>query len=79
MHIFGYLKRAPSPVICIDSKPLEYERIAGFDLMIPDFLQDYPESYEEINDNLLKAFGPVLETTIMVDSDHAHDIKNVAL
>jgi len=75
VHIFGYIKRVPQPVICIDSKPLEYERTAGFSKIYLDFLQDYPESYEEVDANLPQAFGPVLETTIMVDSDHGHDKK----
>ena len=47
--------------------------------MIPDFLQDYLESYEEIDGNLLQAFGPMRETTIMVDSEYALDIKPVTL
>ena len=38
VQIFRYLKTVPHPVICINSSPLEYERTAGFSLLIPDFL-----------------------------------------
>ena len=45
-----------------------------YDVIRPDFLADYPDAKEE-TDNFPPSFGPVLETTFMVDSDHAHDLK----
>ena len=35
--------------------------------------KNYSYAYEELDVKLSQAFGPWLETTIMVDSDHAHD------
>ena len=43
--------------------------------MRPDFLKDYPDAKEELDPGFPKSFGPILETTILVDSDHAHDQK----
>ena len=75
LQIFGYLKQTPSPVICIDSSPLEYEIISAYNLLIPNFLQDYPNACEKLDQNLPQGFRPVLETIIMVDSDHPHNLK----
>ena len=44
-----------------------------FQKLRPDFLQDYPDATEEIDNNFPTVFGPVLQTTLLVDSDHAHD------
>ena len=40
----------------------------------PDFLNDYPDAEEDISDDFPPAYGSELETSIFVDSDHAHDI-----
>ena len=74
VRCFGYIKQTPNKVIAIDSRPLPIERHApDFDKLIPDFLQDYPDAKEEIAAHFPRSFGPVMETTILVDSDHAHD------
>ena len=39
----------------------------------PIFLQDYPYTCEELDIQLPQAFNQWLETTIMVNSSHAHD------
>ena len=53
---------------------MEFERSeTKFNLLIPDFLQDYPDATEEIDPGFPRPYGPILETTILVDSDHAHD------
>ena len=76
VRAFGYVKQVKDPKIGIDSRPLQYERIfPDYEKLIPDFLQDYPEAKEEIAAHFPKSFGPVMETTIMVDADHAHDQK----
>ena len=70
------MKQVPDPHIGIDSRPLNYERLTpNYEKLIPDFLQDYPDASEEIANHFPKSFGPVMETTIMVDADHAHDQK----
>ena len=74
IRAFGYIKQTPNKVIAIDSRPLPIHRNGpDFDALIPDFLQDYPDAKEEIANHFPKPFGPAMETTILVDSDHAHD------
>ena len=76
IRAFGYIKRVPSPQIAIDSRPMDIDRTdPDFEELRPDFLQDYPEATEEIDSNFPRAFGPVMETNILADSDHAHDKK----
>ena len=47
----------------------------NFNLLIPNFLEDYPGATEEINPGFPHPYGPILETTILFDSDNAHDQK----
>jgi hypothetical protein len=55
---------------------MEYERHeTQYEFLIPDFLQDYPDAKEEIYPGFIPPYGQILETTILVDSDHAHDQK----
>ena len=62
--------------IAIDSNPMEFERHeTQYQCLIPDFLQDYPDAKEEIDPGFPDPYGDPLETTILVDSDHAHDRK----
>ena len=46
-----------------------------FEKLRPDFLEDYPDAKEQLDPSFPNSFGPVMETTITVDSDHAHDQK----
>ena len=72
----GYVKAVPDPKIAIDSSPMEYERqLPNYTKLHPDFVKDYPDAKEEIAGHFPEAFGPVMETTIFVDADHAHDQK----
>ena len=50
-------------------------KVPKFDELRPDFLLDYPEAKEELDKGFPPSFGPPLQTSIMVDSDHAHDKK----
>ncbi len=76
VRAFGYLKQAPDPQICIDYKPMLFTRTKPeFSKLIPDFKLDYPDAKEEEDPGFPLAFGPVMETTILVDSDHGHDQK----
>ena len=77
-QVLCYLKSSASSSkqIAIDSNPMEFERLEpNFGLLIPDFFEDYPEATEEIGPGFSAPYGPILETTILVDSDHAHDNK----
>ena len=71
---FGFIKQTPNKVIAIDTRPLPINRpTPDFDKLIPDFLQDYPDAKEEIASHFPHAFGSVLDTSILVDSNHAHN------
>jgi hypothetical protein len=75
LRCFGYLKMFPNRLIAIDSRPLVFDRCSSlYEKLRPDFLQDYPDAVEEMDPHFPKAFGKTLETTILVDSDHAHDL-----
>ena len=73
---FGYLECVPDPQIVIDHRPMQYQRIAPkFEILRLDFLNEYPEAVEGIDRGFSKPYGPILRSTILVDSDHAHDLK----
>ena len=70
------LSKPPNKVIAINSRPLPIDRNAPvFNKLIPDFLQDCPDAKEEIASHFPPIFGPFMDTTILVDADHAHDMK----
>ena len=74
IRVFGYLKTTVNKQIAIDSRPMDFTRIhPEFEKLRPDFLQDYPHAIEELDKSFPPSFGPVMQTTILVDSDHAHD------
>ena len=50
-----------------------------YNKLIPDIVQDYPDAKEELDPSFPPAFGPVLETTVLVDSDHAHDHEDPSI
>ena len=62
-------------MIVIDLKPLNYNCTANYATLISDFVQDYPNACEDPGDQLTQAFGPWLEITIIVDSDHTYDLE----
>ena len=75
---FGYLKQVLDPKIKTDSRPINFNRSSPeFDKLRPDFLEDYPDAKEKVDPGffLSPSFGPFMEITIMVDSDHTHDQK----
>ena len=73
---FGYIKTTLHKQIAIDSRPMDFNRAQpDFEKLRPDFLKDYPDAKEEMDPGFPQSFGPVLQTTILVDSDHAHDLK----
>ena len=60
--------------IAIDSLPIKFNRFEpNFKNLIPDFKQDYSDTKEEMDPGFPSYYGPVLQTTILVDTDHAHD------
>ena len=76
VRAFGYVKTVQHKQIAIDSRPMVSDRSTPkFEKLIPDFLNDYPDASEEMDPSFPEIFGPILQTTILVDSDHAHDLK----
>ena len=76
VRAFGYLKTVPNPQIAIDHRPLKFKRTKpDYDAIRPEYLKEYPYAKEEMDPGFPRPFGPVMETTFMVDSDHAHDLK----
>ena len=76
VRAFGYLKQVPNQQICIDHHPMEFSRTTPeYGKLIIDSLKDYPDAKEELDPNFPLSFGPVMETTFLVDSDHGHDKK----
>ena len=75
-RVFLYVKMNLHQVIAIDSRPMQFKRsLPDFPKLIIDFLKDYPDANVQLNPGFLfYYFWPVLESTILVDSDHAHDL-----
>ena len=72
---FGYLKFSKDRKIAIDSRPLQFERSCpDYEMLRPDFLEDYPHAIEEVDPNLPEPYGDPLEVVILVDADHGHDL-----
>ena len=70
------MKSVPNPQIAIDHRPLQFKRTKpNYEAICPDFLKDYPDAQEEMDPKFPRPFGTIMETTFMVDSDHAHDLK----
>jgi len=76
IRVFGFIKTTINVQIAIDHRPMNFARNEpDFKTLIPDFLKDYPDAKEELDPGFPPSFGPILETSILVDSDHAHDKK----
>ena len=74
LHLFGYLKIFPNRRLVFDSRDINYAYILDDTRKLrPDFLNDYPDAYEEIDNNFPRAFGRIFQSTIYCDADHAHD------
>ncbi len=77
-RVFSYLKKFPDRRIAIDSDDMDFssvKEVLGGKPFRPDFIQDYPWAVEELDPNFPKAFGRTLQTTVLCDADHAHDLK----
>ena len=62
-------------VIAIDSRPMKFKcSTSDHSKLIIDFLKNYPDAKEELDPGLPTHFGPILESIILVDSDHAHKL-----
>ena len=73
LHVFGYLKKNPNRRIVLDSRPLLIDAELRKTSFHPDFLDDYPDAYEDIASDFPRAYGRELETAVFFDADHAHD------
>ena len=76
VRYFGYIRTSPHHKIVIDSLPLQFFRPApDYEKLKPDFIKDYHHASNELDPGFPSIFGPVMETTILVDSDHAYGLK----
>ena len=74
IRVFGYVKTITHKKIAIESHPMDFSRdTPEYKKLRPDFLQDYPDATEEIDTHFPYMFGPVLQSTFFVESNHAHD------
>ena len=72
-HLFGYLKKFPNRRIVFDSRDIDFSHILDDTAKLrPDFLQDYPDAGEEVDD-FPRAFGKTMQTTVCCDANHAYD------
>jgi len=74
--MFGFIKTTINEQIVIDHCPMNFDRKdPDYKKLIPDFVKDYPDAKEKMDPGIPELFGPSLETTILVDLDHAHNHK----
>jgi hypothetical protein len=72
-HLFGYLKKHQNRRIVLDSRPFLVNDELKTTSFHPDFLEDYPDASEDIDDAILTSHGAELTTSVFFDADHAHD------
>ena len=73
LHLFGYLKKHPNKRIVLDSRPLIVDDELKKESFHPDFLEDYPDASEDVDDAMPRTHGSELSTSVFFDADHAHD------
>jgi hypothetical protein len=71
-HVYGYLKKFPTKSIAVDSTDIDMSRLKEVEKLQCDFLKEYSDATEDM-DNFPPPRGRPLQTTFLVDSDHAHD------
>ena len=75
IRVFSYVKTVIHKQITIDLRPLLQSRTTpDYEKLCPDSIKDYPGAIEDIDKSFPKPFGPILEQTLLVDSNHAHDL-----
>lgn len=72
-HLFGYLKKHQNRRIVLDSRPFLVDDELKTTSFHPDFLEDYPDASEDIDDAIPTSHGAELTTSVFFDADHAHD------
>ena len=75
LRAFGYVKTVKDKKIAIDSGDMIFECISpDYEKLRPDFLRDYPDTKEELDPHFPDPYGLILQQTLLVDSDHAHNL-----
>ena len=70
------MKTTINKQIDIKSRPMKFNRTsANFQKLIPDFIKDYLNEIEEMDPFFPSVVGTLLQTTLFLDADHAHDLK----
>ena len=68
VRAFGYLKCVPNYHIAIDHRPMRFKQNKpNYEVIRPDYLEDYPDAVEKWDMSFHQPFGSVMETTFMVD------------
>jgi hypothetical protein len=67
LHLFGYLKKNPNRRIVLDSRPMLVGQELLLDSFHPDFLEDYPDAKEDLDDTLPQAYGDELSTSVFLN------------
>ena len=75
IHVFGFLKKFQKRRIAIDSRDIDLNAIPNIKQLKADFLEEYVDAKEELDPKFPTPYGRELQTTFLVDSDHAHDKK----
>ncbi|MGH7955207.1 MAG: Ty1/Copia family ribonuclease HI, partial [Gloeomargaritales cyanobacterium] len=71
LRVWGYLKQHKGRRILFNSRPPKFDPLLT--PVMADFTENYPDAMEEIDTQFPKPHGQELDTTILFDSDHAHD------
>ena len=80
VHCFGYAKTIIHNKIDIDYGPMQFNRTEPkFTKLIPKFVNDYPEAIEEMDLGFPSSFVPLLQSTFLMISDHACNLKTRAI
>jgi hypothetical protein len=71
-RILSYLKTFPKGRLIINTAYLDHSLFLVEYLII--YMQCYPDTEEEISNDLPVSRGPKIRMTVYVDADHAHDL-----
>ena len=79
VRAFGYVKMILHKVISVEFRAMNVKRSSSdFPKLNIDFLKENPDEKEELGHRFPLSVDPVLEFTILVDSDHSRDLLTVA-
>ena len=75
LRLFGYLKRNMDFRIGIDSSDIDFTNFLVHQELRPYFLKEYTYAKEDLDPGFPEPYGKPLQTMVLCDADHAHDMK----